>query len=81
MKLSFIPPSPYLESSYIKSTLKYLDEFYQVINNPKLAERELISCLADGTGDVVIKGLNSNRVYLLASSGKDWYFNGEITII
>jgi hypothetical protein len=53
--------SPYLESSYIKSTLKYLDEFYQVINNPKLAERELqYPCLVDGTGDVVIKGLNKN---------------------
>ena len=53
--------SPYLESSYVKSTLRYLDEFYQVINNPKLAERELqYPCLADGTGDVVIKGLNKN---------------------
>lgn len=53
--------SPYLESSYIKSTLKYLDEFYKVINNPKLAERELqYPCLAAGTGDVVIKGLNND---------------------
>lgn len=51
--------SPYLESGYVRSTLKYLDEFYQVINNPKLAERELqYPCLADGTGDVVIRGLN-----------------------
>ncbi len=53
--------SPHLENSYIKSTLKYLDEFYQIINNPKLAERELqYPCLAAGTGDVVIKGLNND---------------------
>ncbi len=52
--------SPYLESSYIKSTLNYLDEFYKVINNPKLAEWELqYPCLAGGTGDVVIKGLKN----------------------
>jgi hypothetical protein len=53
--------SPYLEGSYVKSTLKYLDEFYDIINNPKLAERELqYPCLVDGTGDVVIKGLNND---------------------
>jgi hypothetical protein len=53
--------SPYLENSYIKSTLRYLNEFYQVINNPKLAEFELqYPCLADGTGDVVIRGLKKN---------------------
>lgn len=53
--------SPHLESSFIKSTIKYLDDFYKIINNPKVAERELqYPCLADGTGDVVIKGLNND---------------------
>lgn len=47
-----------LEESYIKSTLKYFDEFYKIINNPKQVAREFqYPCLKTGTGNVVIKGL------------------------
>lgn len=50
--------NPLLEKSYIKETLKYLDEFYQTINNPKsAAEAFQYPCKPTGTGHVVIKGL------------------------
>ncbi len=32
--------NPLLEDKYVKQTVKYLDDFYKVINNPKTAERE-----------------------------------------
>lgn len=31
---------PYLDAKYVKNAVKYLDDFYKVINNPKTAERE-----------------------------------------
>lgn len=31
---------PYIDEKYRKSAIKYLDDFYKVINNPKTAERE-----------------------------------------
>jgi hypothetical protein len=47
-----------LDESYIKSTIKYFDEFYKTINNPKATAREFqYPCLKSGTGNVVIKGL------------------------
>ncbi|RRG22990.1 hypothetical protein DWB61_06010 [Ancylomarina euxinus] len=47
-----------LEESYLKQTLKYLDEFYQTINNPKMAAKAFqYPCDPRGTGNVVIKGL------------------------
>jgi len=50
--------NPLLEESYIKSTIKYFDEFYKTINNPKAVAREFqYPCLKSGTGNVVIKGL------------------------
>lgn len=49
---------PWLEDSYIKATVEYLDEFYATINNPKsLASAFGYPCQQDGTGNVVIKGL------------------------
>jgi hypothetical protein len=50
-----------LEESYIKTTVKYLDEFYRTINNPKNAQAALqYPCDPYGTGNVVIKGLREN---------------------
>jgi hypothetical protein len=47
-----------LEDSYRKSTLRYLDEFYETVNDPKKLKSEFqYPCRADGTGNVVIKGL------------------------
>jgi len=47
-----------LEESYRKSTLKYLDDFYKTINDPKKLKIEFqYPCQSDGTGNVVIKGL------------------------
>ncbi|MFD2200443.1 hypothetical protein [Shivajiella indica] len=51
----------FLEESYIKSTIKFLDEFYKTINNPKYAQTAMqYPCDPDGTGNVVIKGLREN---------------------
>ncbi len=50
--------NPLLEEKYIKQSLKYLDEFYQTINNPKFAAKAFqYPCSPFGTGNVVIKGL------------------------
>jgi hypothetical protein len=47
-----------LDDSYRKSTLRYLDEFYETLNDPKKRKNEFqYPCRADGTGNVVIKGL------------------------
>ncbi len=47
-----------IEESYRKATLRYLDEFYVTINDPKKLKSEFqYPCRTDGTGNVVIKGL------------------------
>ncbi len=47
-----------LEANYIKSTTKFLDDFYATINDPRTLEREfLYPCDESKTGNVVIKGL------------------------
>lgn len=47
-----------LDEAYRKSTLKFLDEFYETINNPKKFKTEIqYPCNPEGTGNVVIKGL------------------------
>lgn len=53
--------NPLLEEGYIKSSVKYLDDFYKTINNPKKLKSEFqYPCREDGTGNVVIKGLKKN---------------------
>jgi hypothetical protein len=48
----------YLDEKSLKSTLKFLDEFYETINDPKKSERDFTyPCLPGGTGNVVIRGL------------------------
>lgn len=50
--------STLLDEKDIKLTLKFLDDFYETINNPKNAKYEFqYPCLTDGTGKIVIKGL------------------------
>jgi len=49
------------DERYVKSTLKYLDDFYETINNPKKLNYEFeYPCRPDGTGNVVIQGLKKN---------------------
>ena len=47
-----------LDQKYVKSTIKYLDDFYQTINDPGAMKKEFgYPCDKNGTGNVVIKGL------------------------
>lgn len=50
-----------ISPKYLKETIKYLDQFYSTINNPKKLQVEFgYPCRPDGTGNVIIKGLNSD---------------------
>jgi len=52
---------PLLDPKYVKSTVKYLDDFYSTINNPAAVKREFgYPCDKNGTGNVVIKGLKDD---------------------
>ncbi|CAN5221128.1 hypothetical protein BH11BAC6_BH11BAC6_03790 [soil metagenome] len=47
-----------LDEKYKKATIKYLDDFYAIINNPVKMQKEFAyPCDKNGTGNVVIKGL------------------------
>ena len=49
---------PLLDVKYLKSTIKFLDEFYATINNANAIKKEFgYPCDKNGTGNVVIKGL------------------------
>lgn len=51
--------SDLLDEKYIKSTVKFLDTFFETIATPKRAAMDFqYPCLSDGTGNIVIKGLN-----------------------
>ncbi len=53
--------NPLLSDSYQKQTLKFLDQFYEDINNPKKAKEVFTyPCDEYGTGNVIIKGLKKN---------------------
>lgn len=55
---SLYSESTLLEENYIKSTIRFLNDFYETINNPKKAKSLFqYPCRSDGTGDIVIKGL------------------------
>jgi hypothetical protein len=50
--------NPLLSSSYQKQTLKFLDQFYETINDPEKARKAFsYPCDRSGTGNIVIKGL------------------------
>lgn len=47
-----------IDKTYKKNTIKYLDKFYETINNKKLRKREFqYPCNPNGTGNIVIRGL------------------------
>lgn len=51
---------PLLEKRYIRNTLKFLDEFYQTIHDPKASNKAFMyPCQPRGTGNVIIRGLNA----------------------
>ena len=54
--------NPLLSSGYQSQTLKFLDQFYETINDPKKA-REAFSypCDPSGTGNIVIQGLKKQK--------------------
>ncbi len=50
--------NPYLSDGYKKTTIKFLDKFYDTINDPKKAKAEFTyPCDPNGTGNVIIRGL------------------------
>ncbi|HUX58105.1 MAG TPA: hypothetical protein VMV77_14095 [Bacteroidales bacterium] len=50
--------NPLLTSSYQNQTLKFLDQFYETINDPNKALKEFsYPCDRSGTGNIVIQGL------------------------
>ncbi len=50
-----------LDEKYIKSTIKFLDDFYDTINDPKEWQKDFAyPCDKNGTGNVVIKGLRED---------------------
>ena len=54
--------NPLLSSKYQNQTLKYLDQFYETINDPKKAKKAFsYPCNKSGTGNIVIKGLKKNE--------------------
>ncbi len=53
--------NPLLSSSYQSQTLKFLDQFYETINDPKKALKAFsYPCDRSGTGNIVIQGLKKN---------------------
>jgi len=51
-----------LSKAYLKKTIKYLDEFYETINDSKARKRAFqYPCNPYGTGNVVIKGLKNRK--------------------
>ncbi len=50
---------PWLDEKYIGLTTRYLDEFFETINDPKKVKEEFgYPCRKNGTGNVVITGLD-----------------------
>lgn len=53
---------PYLNAGYKKTALKYLDDFYNTINDPEKMKRAFsYPCDASGTGNIIIKGLKNEK--------------------
>lgn len=53
--------NPYLENGFKKTTIKFLDKFYDTINDPKKAKTAFTyPCNASGTGNIIIKGLQEH---------------------
>jgi hypothetical protein len=53
--------NPLLAKNYINQTIRFLDDFYETINDPKKAQKAFsYPCDPLGTGNIVIKGLREN---------------------
>jgi len=51
----------YLDARSLKATIKFLEAFYEAINNQKIWQREFAyPCDKNGTGNIVIKGLKED---------------------
>ena len=51
----------FIDSKYIKTITRYLDEFYSTINDPKdLKKAFSYPCDPNGTGNIIIKGLKED---------------------
>ncbi|MGI9545282.1 MAG: hypothetical protein ACR2MX_18610 [Cyclobacteriaceae bacterium] len=54
--------NPLLSAGYQKATLRFLDQFYETINDSKKARKDFsYPCDKSGTGNVVIQGLKDNK--------------------
>ena len=51
---------PYLSAKYIKSTTKFLDEFYETINNKKQLSLAISRPCNKGYVDIIVKGLRED---------------------
>jgi hypothetical protein len=52
---------PLIDAKYLKSTIKFLDDFYATINNPAAMKKEFeYPCDPNGTGNIVIRGLRED---------------------
>lgn len=50
-----------LDAKYVKTITRYLDEFYETINNPRLMKTAFgYPCDPNGTGNIIIKGLRED---------------------
>jgi hypothetical protein len=51
----------YIDDKYRSSIIKYLDKFYETINDPAAFKKDfLYPCDKNGTGNVIIKGLQKD---------------------
>jgi hypothetical protein len=54
--------NPLLAANYQRQTLKFLDRFYETINDPKKAMKAFgYPCNTSGTGHIVIQGMKKNN--------------------
>jgi hypothetical protein len=59
---SLYQSAPYLNAGYKKTALKYLDGFYDAINDPEKMEKDFsYPCNEKGTGNIIIKGLKNEK--------------------
>ncbi|HQU52259.1 MAG TPA: hypothetical protein PK643_04555 [Saprospiraceae bacterium] len=53
--------NPLIDEKYQKTTIRFLDEFYETLQNPQKLEKDLLyPCDPNGTGNVVIQGLREH---------------------
>lgn len=59
---SLYQSAPYLNAGYKKTALKYLDDFYDTINDPEKMKKDFsYPCNEKGTGNIIIKGLKNEK--------------------